>query len=283
MSARPAPTNLRSLQDRIRNCARSRGTTEKRMQWVVANSVIAQMIPGGLVKGGTSLKIRVGEAGSRFTPDFDAVRGAHVTVDDYISGLEQRLDDGWSSFRGTVIRREPAQPKGVPPHYVMQPFDVRLLYSDAHWLTVRLELGHDEIGSTARPDHQISDDIREIFAAIGLPEPAPVPLLSVEHQIAQKIHACTAPDRSDWVNDRAHDLVDIQILRAEETVDEDLLASIAPRLFAARREHDWPPRVVTRDSWGSIYAEAADGLDVESTVDAAVRDLNEWIARLARV
>lgn len=283
MSRREPPPTLRSLAERIRNCARSRGTAEKRMQWVIANTVVGQMLPGGVVKGGTSIKVRVGEAGSRFTPDLDAVRDGHVSVDDYIASLEDLLEHGWGSFTGIVVRREPAEPSGVPDDYVMQPFDVRLFYRGAHWVTVKLELGHDEIGSTASPERRIARDICDLFSEIGLPEPSPIPLLPVEHQIAQKIHACTLPPRDGWSNDRAHDLVDIQILRNEEVVDIALLSSLAPRLFAARNVHSWPPVIVPVDSWNTIYEEAARGLDVEQDMDTAVAELNTWIDVVAAV
>jgi hypothetical protein len=43
----------------------------RRIQRVIANTVVGQMIPSGVVKGGTGIKLRVGEWLSRFTPDFD--------------------------------------------------------------------------------------------------------------------------------------------------------------------------------------------------------------------
>jgi hypothetical protein len=48
-------------------------------------------------------------------------------------------------------------------------------------------------------------------------------------------------------------------------------------LFAARRSHTWPPVVVEYPSWATIYAEAADGLDVIANVSDAVVWANEFI------
>jgi hypothetical protein len=188
---RDAPTNLASLQARVRNVAQERGQQPRRIQRAVASTVVGQMLPDGVVKGGTAMKIRVGEAGSRYTPDFDASRSRNVTVDDYVERLRDKLERGWSGFTGTVSVLEPRQVEDVPPDYVMQPFEIRLAYQGRHWLTVELELGHDEVGSTEDSDLRIADDILEIFATIGLEAPAPIPLMSVEHQIAQKLHACT--------------------------------------------------------------------------------------------
>jgi hypothetical protein len=237
------------------------------------------MLPDGVVKGGTAMKIRVGELGSRYTPDFDASRSRNVTVDDYIEQLRDRLEQGWSGFSGTVSALEPQQVDDVPPDYVMQPFQIRLTYQSRHWLTVEFELGHDEVGSTEDRDLRIADDIIEIFATIGLDKPEPVPLMMVEHQVAQKLHACTYVNPRTNRNDRAHDLVDLQILDQEETIDYAALCEIGSRLFDARRAHDWPPVVVAYDEWETIYAEAADGLDVLPTVTEAVDWANGLLAR----
>jgi len=47
------PTNLRSLEARIDNLARRRGRPVRRIQRAVANTVVGQMLPPGVVKGGT--------------------------------------------------------------------------------------------------------------------------------------------------------------------------------------------------------------------------------------
>ncbi len=80
MSARrdDAPSNLRSLTARIDNLARQQGRPVRRIQRAVANTVVGQMLPPGVVKGGTAMKLRVGEASSRFTPDLDVARAANL-------------------------------------------------------------------------------------------------------------------------------------------------------------------------------------------------------------
>ncbi len=274
------PSNLRSLETRISNIARAQDRPVRRVQRVVANTVVGQMVPPSVVKGGTAMKLRVGEAGSRFTPDFDAARSADLTLDDYLDQLAERLAAGWSGFTGTVEEHEPPQPEGVPEEYVMQPFSIRLAYTGRHWLSVPFELGHDEVGSTRHAELRVADDIVELFATIGLDEPAPIPLLALDHQIAQKLHACTSVGVRTGGNDRAHDLVDLQILEQEELIDLAAIKVTAQRLFAARRAQPWPPTVVAHERWASIYAEAADGLDVLDDVDVAVAWTNDLIARI---
>jgi Nucleotidyl transferase AbiEii toxin, Type IV TA system len=256
------PSNLRSLETRISNVARGQGRPIRRVQRAVANTVISQMLPPGVVKGGTAIKLRVGEEASRFTLDFDASRAADVDLSDYLDQLADSLTVGWHGFTGTVQELEPAQPAGVPGEYVMQPFLIRLVFRGRHWLS--------------------ASDLLALFDVLGLPEPKPVPLLALDHQIAQKLHACTSQGRVTGGNDRAHDLVDLQILLQDETVDPLSVGVTGRRLFAARRGQSWPPVVVEYPSWATIYAEAAEGLGVIANVSDAVVWANEFIASTDR-
>lgn len=108
-SARSAPPHLNSLLKRISNSALTRGTVVGRLTAVVCNTVIGQMIPDGVVKGGTAMKLRIGESGSRFTPDFDASRRAGLSIDDYQILLAENLQKGWGGFSGTLVVRVPAE------------------------------------------------------------------------------------------------------------------------------------------------------------------------------
>ena len=276
------PSNLRSLTTRIDNLAREQGRPVRRIQRTVANTVVGQMLPPGVVKGGTAMKLRVGEAGSRFTPDIDVARSARLTLEEYLVELGDRLGEGWSGFTGTVTELDAPQPEGVPDEYVMQPFEVRLAYQGRHWLTVPFELGRDEIGSTSREELRLAEDIIQLFETLGLDRPKPIPVLAIDHQIAQKLHACTAVNPKTGGNERAHDLVDLQILDQEEAIDFPALSATAERLFAARRSHSWPPTVVAYEGWATIYAEAADGLEVIDNVEDAVVWANAFIARATR-
>lgn len=128
MIQRTPPSNLRSLETRIANVAKENGRPIRRVQRAVANTIIGQMLPPGVVKGGTAIKLRVGEARSRFTVDLDAARHADVELDDYLDELAERLMVGWDGFTGTVEALEPAQPFGIPDEYVMVPFVIRLAF-----------------------------------------------------------------------------------------------------------------------------------------------------------
>lgn len=277
---REQPPTLGSLTARIRNLADAKGVASNRLDRTVANTVIGQMLPAGVVKGGTAMKLRVGEAASRFTRDVDAARPADVDIDDYIDDLADRLEDGWGGFTGTVEQLPGPRPDGVPDDYIMVPFRVRLAYQGSQWLSVTFELGHDEIGSTADSQPRLAGEIVDMFAVLGLDEPHPVPLLAAEHQIAQKLHACTSINPATGGNERAHDLVDLQILCDEEDVDLAVACDAGRRLFAARQAQPWPPVVVAHDNWTTLYTEAAEGLGVLDTVDAALEWANDLVGRI---
>ena len=99
---REQPRTLGSLTARIRNLADTKGVASNRLDRTVANTVIGQMLPPGVVKGGTAMKLRVGEAASRFTRDVDAARPAGVDIGDYVDDLADRLEAGWGGVTGTV-------------------------------------------------------------------------------------------------------------------------------------------------------------------------------------
>ena len=60
------PRNLRYLTGEVERLANERGIAMLRLRTLVANEVVAQMLPEGVVKGGTSIKFRYGDAATRF-------------------------------------------------------------------------------------------------------------------------------------------------------------------------------------------------------------------------
>lgn len=274
-TSRPAvtpPNSIRTLDSRLRNITRD-DFSANRLRRALANTILGQLMPDGAVKGGTAMKLRLGQASSRFTPDFDAARAGSLSA--FLDTFERSLAVGWGGFTGRLVAASSPRPAGVPADYVMRPYDVKLHFKGRSWLTVRLEVGHDEIGDTDHPEMRIPADLIDLFAQLGLPEPGPVPVLAIDHQIAQKLHACSAPG-----SERAHDLVDLQLLIASEDYDLALVGQTARRLFRSRRGHEWPPTVTAGPTWEGVYAAACEGLDVNQEMTAAVVWTNDLIARI---
>lgn len=266
------PNSRRNLDMAIDRLAA--GTQDPlRLRIALANTIVGQMIPEGAVKGGSSLKMRYGDGATRFTRDLDTARVSDM--EEYARKLEASLKEGWEGFTGTLVRREPAKPRGVPGEYVMQPYDIKLFYNEKPWCTVPLEIGHDEIGDAEDPDRGIAREIVDAFVALGFPEPKPVPLMRIEHQVAQKLHAASGAGSA-----RAHDLVDLQLIVARESVDYSAVRQVCRRLFAYRRQQAWPPTMLKGDDWDELYLAQSEGLEVLPTVDDAIEWANDLVNRI---
>ncbi|MFK0002327.1 nucleotidyl transferase AbiEii/AbiGii toxin family protein [Paenarthrobacter sp. NPDC090522] len=131
------------------------------------------------------------------------------------------------------------------------------------------------MGDADDPEYALAPSISELFTSVGLPAPEPVAVMPADHQIAQKIHASTAPS-----SDRARDLVDLQLLGAREELDLSTVRTACLRLFDYRKLHSWPPSVVEGADWTTLYADAAEGLDVVPDVAPAIEWLSQFIARI---
>jgi hypothetical protein len=81
------------------------------------------MIPVPQVRGGTGLKIRLGDYETRGSKDLDLVISENR--DKFISEFSENLIKGWNGFTGEVIpSRKNPRPVGVPINYVMGTIDV---------------------------------------------------------------------------------------------------------------------------------------------------------------
>ncbi|UKA62774.1 nucleotidyl transferase AbiEii/AbiGii toxin family protein [Arthrobacter sp. FW306-04-A] len=271
MSYDTPPRNLTALNQRMKNLEGDE-TLALRRRTTMALVVTGQMLPEGAVKGGSAMALRYGSS-TRFTRDLDAARTGGLAT--FRADFEERLRKGWGGFTGRLVERKAPKPAGIPASYVMKPFDVKLDYEGKPWCTVPFELGHNEIGDADDPEFALAPSISEMFTAVGLPAPDPVAVMPADHQIAQKIHASTVSG-----SDRARDLVDLQLLGAREQLDLAMVRATCIRLFDYRKAHAWPPSVVEGAGWVTLYAEAAEGLDVVPGVAPAIEWLSKFIARI---
>ena len=162
----------------------------------MANAIVASMLPDGVVKGDSAIKMRFGDMSTRFTTDLDTATASDP--DEYARLLGEALARGWEGFGGRV----------VPTEYVMRSFDVKLTYMGKSWCSVPLEVGHNEVGDADSTDWVDLADAATLFVQVCLPAPGRAPLMPLDHQVAQKLHALTGP------GNRARDLVDLQLIAA---------------------------------------------------------------------
>ena len=285
-----APPHVASLKARIRNETPNE-VEATRLERTVALVALGQMLlacevngnsPGQVaaaIKGGTAMRIRYGPSNSRFSRDLDTARA--TDLDTFVSLFGTALAQGWGGFSGEVRpSRSVSRPLGVPEQYVMVAYEVKLRYGSVglskSLMTVPLEIGADELDDTQDPLRVIDPQVVALFSRLGLPEPQPLPVIADAHQIAQKLHAVSAHG-----SERAHDLIDLQLLARDTDAPDADIALTCVRLFAFRRQHLWPPLIEVGADWESLYAAQLGSLDVLPNVAAAVQWANEYVQRLA--
>ena len=266
------PNSMRHLDDAIRRLSGNAPQDFVRARTVMANAIVASMLPDGVVKGGSALKMRFGDKATRFTTDLDTATAMDPTV--YASRLDSRLRSGWEGFSGRVVARNSASPNGVPEQYVMQPYDVKLEYLGKPWCTVPLEIGYNEIGDADAADWAELPDAARLFEAMGFPAPGKAPLMPLDHQVAQKLHAVSGP------GDRARDLIDLQLIAARAEINPEVTRRTCERLFSYRKAQAWPPTVIKREGWGEMYAALAEDLPVVQSIDEAIEWVNQLVAEI---
>ena len=266
-----APNSVRHLDNAIHRMA-ANDRAYMNIRTIIANAIVGQLMPSGVVKGGTSLKLRFGDKLTRFTTDLDTARS--VGMEEFRRGLEEALSRGWCGFTGSVEMLPQAHPKDVPAAYVMQPLAVKLRYLGKPWCTVDMEVGHDEIGDADEVELVVPHEANSYLEQLGFPALDAVPCMSLSYQIAQKLHGASEPH-----SQRAHDLIDLQIIMADD-VDLPRTREICVRLFAYRGQQAWPPIIEEGESWPILYSEQAANLDVLQDVGEAVKWANELIAKI---
>ena len=251
-----------------------------RLSRAIANVIVGQLLPDGVVKGGSSLMFHYGGECTRYTRDIDTA--CKMELDEYISRLEESLAKGWNGFTGKLVEVEAPKPKAVPPVYVMIPFDIKLSYCGRPWQTIRIEVGHNEIGDADTSEECLPAELAEVFDKLSFPRPNPLPVMDLAYQIAQKLHAVSEPG-----SERAHDLIDLQLINNYSRLDLADVREKCVRLFNYRCAQVWPPKVTTGESWNEVYdgalATMRDKSAILANVEDAVAWVNDFISRIENV
>jgi hypothetical protein len=276
---RKAPHSTSVINRWVNDYAREHGVAAGRLaRWIQFMVVLAildrardeQGKPLFLLKGGAAMELRL-QLDARTTKDIDAA--FRESMDKMLERLDDALQEGWGDF--TFERTEP-EPIRETRSVRME---IKLSYRGNRWGTVPLEV--------ASAEGRSGDDVDVVEAIdighFGIAGPERVPCLSVRYQIAQKIHACTAPPfNGKTENPRFHDLIDLLMLR--DLVSDGWWADVREAcvdIFDGRNTHPWPPELVVYSSWAAAYNVLAlnQGFPVDD-VEEAARQVREMIARV---
>lgn len=103
------PGSLPILEQRIDAYPDPTQQQAGRIRVTVGQFVVAQLLPGALVKGGSGVKLRLGQDFARDSKDLDvAWCDAQHLFDD---ALRPSLAQGWDPFRGQLLAKS-TRPRG---------------------------------------------------------------------------------------------------------------------------------------------------------------------------
>jgi hypothetical protein len=277
---RKAPHNTSVIERWVNEYAREHGVAAGRLgRWIQFMVVLAvldrarddQGEPLFLLKGGAAMELRL-QLDARTTKDIDTA--FRESMDKMLARLDAALQEGWGDF--TFERTEPEAIRETRSVRML----VRLSYRGKRWGTVPLEV--------APAEGKSGDDVDVVDAIdighFGIAGPERVSCLGIRYQIAQKIHACTAPPFDGKTeNLRFHDLIDLMMLR-DLVADggwPDVRAACID-VFEGRATHPWPPELMVYPSWPAAFAALAADQQFEiDDVEEAARQVREMIERIA--
>ena len=237
MSAQPA----QRLEKILARVAREQGLDQERLRrWVsflALCGVLEQAVERGVIdtyylKGGVAMELRFARA-ARTTKDFDL--GLAGNRAERIRKLEEVLKLGFDAF---TFRLKPEIHQMEVADTVR--LEVAVQYKTRSWQTVEIDLGPGE----AREVDLVAPAVTGI-AEMGLPVTSQVRCISIHEQVAQKLHACTGPQRED----RARDVLDILLLDMLGQLDYQRARAAAERLFAEPATNAFPPGAALPAEW----------------------------------
>jgi hypothetical protein len=228
-----SPQRVERLDKTLSRVAREQGLDQERLRrWVsflALCSVLERAVDTGVIdtyylKGGVALELRFASA-ARATKDLDLGLTGDLSM--RLQKLEDALRLGFDEFTFRL--------KGSPYRMVLADtarVEVAVQYKTRAWQTIEVDVGPGEAEHTEVVEPAISG-----LCEMGLPKLPQTRCLGLDEQVAQKLHACTGPQRAD----RARDVLDILLVELLGRFNENQVRLAAIRIFAERATHIFPP------------------------------------------
>jgi hypothetical protein len=245
------------LEKTLARVAREKGLDQERLRrWVsflALCGVLEQAVERGVIdtyylKGGVAMELRFARA-ARTTKDFDL--GLEGNRAERIRRLGDVLQLEFDAF---TFRLKPEIHEMELADTVR--VEVAVQYKTRAWQTVDIDLGP----GGAREVDLVEPAITGL-AEMGLPMAPHVRCLGINEQVAQKLHACTGPQRED----RARDVLDILLVDMLGQLDHARTRIAAERIFAERATHAFPPTAMLPAEWRRELENLAQELGYRTT------------------
>jgi hypothetical protein len=224
---------LERLEKTLARVSREQGLDKERLRrWVsflalcgvLEQAVKRAVIDTYYLKGGVAMELRFAGA-ARTTKDFDL--GLEGNRGERIRRLGEVLRLGFDEFsfrlNPEIHEMELADTVRV---------EVAVQYKTRAWQSVDIDLGPGDAREVDLVEPAITG-----LAEMGLAIAARVRCLGINEQVAQKLHACTGPQRED----RARDVLDILLVDMLGQLDYARVRAAAERIFAERKTHSFAP------------------------------------------
>ena len=240
MTLRPRPPER--LEKTLARVALDQGLDQERLRrWVsflaicgvLERATIEGLLGGYYLKGGVAMELRFAQR-ARATKDLDLVLDGDRRT--RLRSLEQALKLGFDQFsfrlKAQVHEMELADTVRVK---------VAIQHRTRAWQTVEVDLG-----PTSTTTIDLVEPAIVGLHEMGVPVTSPVRCISLSEQVAQKLHACTAPITSST---RARDVLDILLIETLGQLDYTAALASAQRVFQERGTHDFPLHFVIPPTW----------------------------------
>jgi hypothetical protein len=220
------------------------------------------------LKGGAALELRFADR-ARTTKDMDI--GLPGSRRERFLALERALALGFDEFTFRV--KVPHDLELVDTVRV----DVAIAYCGRGFQTIQIDLGPADEPAV----DLVAPTIRGV-AELGIRVTSPVRCITLDVQVAQKLHACTNP-RVLQAENRARDILDIVFLDMLGQLDSKSAQVACIRVFEQRAEHAWPPTIEVPATWkvelASLAAEQGLPFATGEEILAAFSGIYERIMR----
>ena len=239
----------KSLESRLMNVSQETNIDLQRLRRKVAfDRLLARFFVNGsntwVLKGGYALEIRFAHA--RATKDIDLTLPiqlyASFESEHLMTMLQEESHVDLADYFTFTFRPAMQELDGAPEGGFR--FPVEAIMDGMPFVKFHMDIGIGDI--LVEPVEKIIGEDWLEFAGIS---PAIIYAISKEQQFAEKLHAYTLP-RTDRLNTRVKDLVDMLLLIREGSISEAVVRDNLSKVFHRRNTHNLPAALpLPPDSW----------------------------------